>query len=151
MKALLIKLILCFLTLKSYGQEEVNLRSQGDRIKDHLERDPTTLNILGQVYAEPLTPEMRNLLHLSLNNLLISSEILTSTDPSNHATFPLPQVPDFIQRENEEILDQPGSDESRTEYQTEYKTLSSNIAALIDIPFETTFKGGRLTKSDLGE
>ena len=78
MHALLIKLVLCCLIFKSYGQGEELMKSLGDSIKDHLEGDPITLNILGQVYAQTLTPEMRNMLHLSLNHFLLffSKEML---------------------------------------------------------------------------
>ena len=85
MHALLIKLVLCCLIFKSYGQEEEIIKSLGDSIKDYLDSDPITLNILGQVYAQTLTSEMRNMLHLSLNNLLITTQLFTSNDPNTYA------------------------------------------------------------------
>ena len=95
-------MILCSLTFRSYGQDEGDLQTLGDRIKSHLEGDPTTLSILGQIYTQPLTAEFKNLLHLSLNNLLVSSEVLASAAPDQ--SIGLNQAPDFIQKGSQYIL-----------------------------------------------
>ena len=86
----------------NFGQDETTPETLGDRIKDHLDADPTTKNILTEIYNRPMTDQFTGLLHLSLNNLLVSNEILASTKPEDSPG--LKQAPDFIQRENQEML-----------------------------------------------
>ena len=73
-------LLLLFLAFDNSGQDEI-IESLEDRILNHLNNDPTTKDILTGIYNRPMTPQFRRLLHLSLNNLLISNEVLASTDP----------------------------------------------------------------------
>ena len=53
--ALLITLILCFLTSEGFGQKDPPLETLEDRPKQHLEADPTTMTLLGQIYSQPMT------------------------------------------------------------------------------------------------
>ena len=48
-----------------------------------------------------MTPQFKGLLHLSLNNLLVSSEVLAST--SSNGSIGLKQAPDFVQRESRDV------------------------------------------------
>ena len=81
--SLLIALILCFLVSGSCEQEETNPETLGERVKTNLDSNPTTINILEGIYSRPLTPQFKGFLHLSLNNLLVSTEILASTSPDD--------------------------------------------------------------------
>ena len=90
-----------------------------------------------------MTPQFKGLLHLSLNNLLVSSEVLASTSPNG--SIGLKQAPDFFQKENLEMLTHLDSEDKREQYKADYENLSNEIAAKIDIPFETQFTGGKLT------
>ena len=65
-----------------------------------------------------MTPQFKVLLHLSLNNLLVSNEILASTSPDGSPG--LKQAPDFIQKENLEVLKYLDSEDKREQYKTDY-------------------------------
>ena len=67
-----------------------------DKIKAHLNEDPITKQLLAGIYSQPdfVTPQFKSLLHLSLNNLLISNEIFASTDPEG--SLGLPQAADNV-------------------------------------------------------
>ena len=92
-------LLLC-MAFDSSGQDDII--SLEDRIKAHLNSDPTTKQILAGIYDQSMTPQFKSLLHLSLNNLLISSEVFASTKPEGSSG--LPQAADNIQQENEKLL-----------------------------------------------
>ena len=47
------------------------------------------------------------------------------------------QAPDFVQKENLEMLIHLDSEDKRQQYKADYENLSNEIAAEIDIPFET--------------
>ena len=128
-------LILCSLVSDNFGEDDTTPVTLGDRIKDHLDSDPTTKNILDGIYKRPMTDQFKGLLHLSLNNLLISNQILTSHNPENSPG--LNQAPDFIQKENQEMLTHLDSEDKREEYKNDYDTVSNEIAAGINQPFET--------------
>ena len=99
-------LLLLFLAFNNSGQDEI-IESLEDRILNHLNNDPTTKDILTGIYNRPMTEQFKGLLHLSLNNLLVSNEILASTDPE--ASPGLQQAADNIQKENKEMLNHLGS------------------------------------------
>ena len=95
------------------GQDET-IESLEDRILTHLKSDSTTKEILTGICNRPMTPQFRSLLHLSLNNLLISNEVLASTDPDGSPG--LQQAADNIQQENEKLLNLLGSQQERDKY-----------------------------------
>ena len=96
---LLLNLLILF-PLVSRQEETTSVTLEG-RLNEHLNSDPTTKHILEEIYKRPMTDQFKGLLHLSLNNLLISNEILASPNPEDSPG--LNQAPDFIQRKNEEI------------------------------------------------
>ena len=93
-----------------------------ERINTHLAQDPTTTELLTKIFSQEgfVTPQFKTMLHLSLNNLLISNEIYASTDPQTSVS--LPQVADNVQQENEVILNVLSSDEERDQFKEEYDT-----------------------------
>ena len=123
-------LVLLSLVSDNSGQEETTLESLEDRIKDHLDADPTTKNILAEIYNRPMTDQFKGVLHLSLNNLLVSNEILASTKPEDSPG--LQQAPDYIQRENQDMLAHLETPEKRDKYKNDNATLSNEIAAAVD-------------------
>ena len=124
---LLIALVLCSLVSGYFGQEETIPETLGNRIKAYLDSDPTTKTILEGIYNRPMTDQFKGLLHLSLNNLLVSNEILASTTPEDSQGFR--QAPDFILKENQEMLNHFDSEEKREKYISDYEILSNEIAA----------------------
>ena len=94
-------LLLLSLVFDKSGQNDP-IPSLEDRILIYLNSDSITKDILVGVYNRPMTPQFKSLLHLSLNNLLISSEVMASINPNN--SVDLQQAADSIQQENEELL-----------------------------------------------
>ena len=91
-----------FFGLWKFWKGDSTLETLGDRIKEHLDSDPTTKTILEGIYNRPMTDQFKGLLHLSLNNLLVSNDILASTKPEESPG--LSQAPDYIEKENLEML-----------------------------------------------
>ena len=87
-----------------------------------------------------MTPQFKSLLHLSLNNLLISSEVFASTKPEGSSG--LPQAADNIQQENEKLLNLLSTEQERQECKEEYASLSSEIATAVNQEYNTQFYGG---------
>ena len=52
-------LLLLSLASDNSGQEENIIESLGDRIKSHLDADPTTKNILAEIYNRPMTDQLK--------------------------------------------------------------------------------------------
>ena len=73
----------------------------------------------------------------------MSNKFLASTTPEDSPG--LRQAPDFIPKENQEMLNHFDSEEKREKYKSYYEILSNEIAAEIKQPFETQFLGGKLT------
>ena len=121
-------LLLFCMALVSSNQEDII--SLEDRIKAHLNSNPTTKQILAGIYDQPMTPQFKSLLHLSLNYLLISNEVFASTEPQD--SLGLPQAADNIQQENEKLPNLLGTQEERKECKDEYASLSSEIAAAVN-------------------
>ena len=132
-------LLLLSLAFDKSGQNDP-IVSLEDRILTHLNNDPTTKDILTGIYNRPMTPQFRSLLHLSLNNLLISNEVLASTDPNGSSG--LQQAADNIQQENEKLLNLLGSQQERDKYKQEYTSLSNEIANIINQKYDTQFEEG---------
>ena len=96
---LLLNLVILF-PLVSRQEETTSVTLEG-RLKEHLDSDPTTRHILEEIYKKPMTDQFKGLLYLSLNNLLISNEILAYPNPEDSSG--LNQAPDFIQKKNEKF------------------------------------------------
>ena len=141
-------LLLLFLAFNNSGQDEI-IESLEDRILNHLNNYPTTKTILAGIYKRPMTPQFKGMLHLSLNNLLISNEVLASTDPDGSSG--LQQAADNIQKQNEELLNQLGSQEERDRYKQEYASLSNEIATVVDQKYDTQISGGCVTTKNVKE
>ena len=141
-------LLLLFMAFDNSGQDET-IESLEDRILTHLNSDSTTKDILTGIYNRPMTPQFRSLLHLSLNNLLISNEVLASTDPDGSSG--LQQAADNIQQENEKLLNLLGSQQERDKYKQEYASLSNEIATAVNQKYDTQFEGGFVATANVKE
>ena len=140
--------LLFFLAFDNSGQDET-IESLEDRILTHLNSYYTTKDILTGIYNGPITPKFRSLLHLSLNNLLISNEVLASTDPDGSSG--LQQAADNIQQENEKLLNLLGSQQERDKYKQEYASLSNEIATAVNQKYDTQFEGGFVATENVKE
>ena len=121
--ALIIALLLCFLASGSCNQEETDSETLGEKVKTYLDSDPTIVSILERIYSRPMTPQFKGLLHLYLNNLLVSNEVLASTSPDGSPG--LKQAPDSVQKENLEMLTHLDSEDKREQYKADYENLSN--------------------------
>ena len=127
------------------------LVSLEERIKSHLDQDPITKQILAKIYSQQdfVTPQFKTMLHLSLNNLLISNEIYASTDPQTSVS--LPQVADNVQQENEVILNLSNTEEERNQFKEEYDSLADEIASAVNHKYGTHFTGGYIANYSVAE
>ena len=74
-------------------------------LKQHLELDSITSTILSSIYSQNFSGEVINLLHLSLNNLLVTSSLFASSNLDNYGNkFTMNKAPDVIQIEVETKL-----------------------------------------------
>ena len=127
----------------AYGCSNQNpLVPLDERISTYLAQDPTTTELLTKIFSQEgfVTPQLRTMLHLSLNNLLLSNEIYASTDPQTSVS--LPQVGDNVQLENEAILTVLNLEEERKQYREEYVTQAGQIASVVNSKYDTHFTGG---------
>ncbi len=148
MESLGLLLFFCLAFDCSNQDEVVTLE---DKIKTHLNEDPITKQLLAGIYGQEdfVTPQFKTLLHLSLNNLLISNEIYASTDTDG--SLGLPQAGDNIQQENEMLLNLLNTDEERSQFQEEYASLTSEIATAVDHKYGTHYTGGYTARYDRTE
>ena len=148
MDSLGLLLLFCIAFDCSNQDEMVTLE---DKIKAHLNEDPITKQILAGIYSQQdfVTPQFKTLLHLSLNNLLISNEIYASTDPQG--SLGLPQAADNVQQENEMLLNLLNTDDDRSQFKDEYTSLTSEIASAVDHKYGTQFTGGYIANYTLTE
>ena len=141
-------LLLLSLVLDKSGQN-VSILSSEDRILTYLDSDSITKDILVGVYNRPMTPQFKSLLHLSLNNLLISSEVMASINPNN--SVDLQQAADSIQQENEELLNLLETQQERDKFKEDYALLSTEIANAVNLKYDTEFVGGLVASADVKE
>ena len=141
-------LLLCVAFDSSNQNELITLE---DKIKAHLERDSITKQLLAGIYSQPefVTPQFKTLLHLSLNNLLISNEIFASTD--TEGSLGLPQAADNVQQQNEMLLNLLSTDDERNKFKDEYTSLTSEIASDVDHKYDTQFNGGYIANYTVTE
>ena len=96
-----------------------------------------------------MTPQFKSLLHLSLKNLLISSEVMASINPNN--SVDLQQAADSIQQENEELLNLLETQQERDKFKEDYALLSTEIANAVNLKYDTEFVGGLVASADVKE
>ena len=135
-------MLLLFCVALDYSNQDEEVITLEDKIKNHLDQDPITKQLLAGIYSQPdlVTPQFKTLLHLSLNNLLVSNEIYASTDTEGSVGFP--QAADSIQQQNEVVLNLLNTDDERNEFKDEYTSLTSEIASAVDLKYDTQFQGG---------
>ena len=97
----------CLIFSQDHEQEDIPQQDRtilplNEGLKQYLESDSITSTILTSIYSQNFTEEVINLLHLSLNNLLVTSSLFASSDLDNYANkFTMYKAPDAIQSEVE--------------------------------------------------
>ena len=146
----IILLTFCLIFGQNHEQEDT---SQQDRtilpldegLKHCLESDSITSTILTSIYSQNFSGEVINLLHLSLNNLLVTSSLFASSDLDNYANkFTMNRAPDAIQSEVETKLVHlrlPADDVFAL--QNAYKDKGYEIGSLMNTKFGTYYSGGK--------
>ena len=139
----------CLIFGQNHEQEDI---FQQDRtilplkegLKQHLESDPVTSTILTSIYSQNFSEEVINLLHLSMNSLLVTSSLFASSDLENYANkFTMPRAPNAIQSEVESrIVHLRLSAPDVKDFQTAYKVRGNEIGNLINTKFGTHYSGG---------
>ena len=66
---------ICFGTCKDGDNTDSNILKE--TVKNHIRKDPTTLKLIGDLFASNPSPALRSFLHLSLNSALWLNEIIT--------------------------------------------------------------------------
>ena len=103
-----------------------------EKAKKFLQDDEITLKIVKEFFKLKFNPELRTLMHLSLNQLLVSRQLL------GHGRDNLQKMPEFPQLEYDKILHTLETSEKQEAFKQELEQISAEIACYINLPFETT-------------
>ena len=106
-----------------------------EKAKEFLKDDEVTLQIVTQFFRLNFNPELQALMHLSLNNLLVTRQLL------GQGRHNLQKMPEFHQLEFDMILQTLEAQEKQEAFKREYEQISAEIASNIDSPFDTTYTG----------
>ena len=150
MDTLFIVLVNFCLTFGQHHEQEDTFQTDrtilplNEGLKQHLESDSVTSTILASIYSQNFSEEVINLLHLSMNNFLITSSLFASSDLENYANeYTLPKAPDAIQSEVESKLVHlrlPAQDVK--DFQSAYRAKGDEIGNLINNKFRTSYNRG---------
>ena len=124
------------------GQREI--KPLDATLKEYLQSDTYTADILTSIIQLGLSNELKSLLHLSLNNLLITNSVFASSNVDNYSNrFSLNQSPDIIQQELEaRVLSEHLDANGIKEFQDLYKAKSNILGQAINAKFGTNYDGG---------
>ena len=107
-----------------------------EKAKVLLENDPITLEIVDKFYELNFTYELKAMIHFSLNHLLVIRELFACE------SFTLKKYPYFNQLEFETALKVLDTPEKQEIFKIEHEEISAEIASLINVPYDTMYKGG---------
>ena len=83
---------------QSDSEDQREIKPLDESLKEYFQSDTYTTAILTSIYELGLSDELKSILHLTLNNLLITSSVFASTNVENYSNkFTLNQSPDIIQ------------------------------------------------------
>ena len=113
-------------------------------LKEYLQSDTYTTEILSSIIQLGFSDELKSILHLTLNNLLITSSVFASTNVENYSNkFALNQSPDIIQQELEtRVLHEQLDSAGIREFQRLYSAKSNSLGEVINAKFGTDYTGG---------
>lgn len=109
-----------------------------DRAKEYLQDDDITLKIVEKFFELNFNPELKVLMHLSLNHLLVVRQLLA------HDSDNLEKMPEFNQFEYDRTLRALETQEKQEAFKMEHEQISSEISSYINLPFDTSYTGGTI-------
>ena len=84
---------------QSDSEDQREIKPLDESLKEYLQADSYTTAILASIYELGLSKELKSILHLTLNNLLITSSMFASIFLENYSNkFALIISPDAIQQ-----------------------------------------------------
>ena len=107
-----------------------------EKAKKFLQEDEITLKIVEEFEKLRFNPELKALMHLLLNQLLVSRQLF------GHGRENLQKMPQFPQLEYERNLETLSSPEKQEAFKLEPEMINTEIASSINVAFETTYTGG---------
>ena len=112
---------------QSNPEDQREIKPLDATLKEYLQSDTYTAEILTSIIQLGLSNELKSLLHLSLNNLLITNSVFASSNMGNHSNrFSLNQSPDIIQQELEtRVLSEQLDPTGIKEFQSLYRAKSN--------------------------
>ena len=131
---------------QSDSEDQREIKPLDMSLKEYLQSDTYTTEILTSIIQLGLSDELKSILHLSLNNLLITSSVFASTNVENYSNkFALNQSPDIIQQElKTRVLHEQLDSTGIKEFQRLYRAKSNSLGEVINAKFGTDYNGGFL-------
>ena len=138
---------------QSNPEDQREIKPLDASLKEYLQSDTYTAEILTSIIQLGLTNELNSLLHLSLNNLLITNSVFASTNVENYSNkFALNQSPDIIQQELEtRVLHKQLDSAGISEFQRLYRAKSTTLGEVINTKFGTDYNGGVFVSKNSNE
>ena len=114
---------------QSDSEDQREIKTLDVSLKEYLQSDTYTTEILSSIIQSGLSDELKSILHLTLNNLLITSSVFASTNVENYSNkFALNQSPDIIQQELEtRVLNEQLDSTGIKEFQRLYRAKSNSL------------------------
>ena len=112
-----------------------------ERAKEYLQYNDITVQIVEKFFELNFNPELKALMHLSLNHLLVARQLLA------HDSDNLVKMPEFNQLEYDTTLKALDTSEKKEAFKREYEQISSEIGSYINVPFDKSYAGGDLISS----
>ena len=130
--------------LDEEGETEVLDTTLVEKARKILQEDEITLKIVEEFVKLKFNPEVKSLMHLLLNQLLVSRQLF------GHGTENLQKMPQFPQLEYDKILETLDSPEKQEAFKLKQEQLNTEIAGYINLAFDTTYTGGNIvTKGEI--
>ena len=130
--------------LDEEGETEVLDTTLVEKARKILQEDEITLKIVEEFVKLKFNPEVKSLMHLLLNQLLVSRQLF------GHGTENLQKMPQFPQLEYDKILETLDSLEKQEAFKLKQEQINTEIAGYINLAFDTTYTGGNIvTKCEI--
>ena len=118
--------------LDEEGETEVLDTTLVDKARKFLQEDEITLKIVEEFVKLKFNPEVKSLMHLLLNQLLVSRQLF------GHGRENLQRMPQFPQLEYERNLETLSSPEKQEAFKLKQEQLKTEIEGYINLAFVTT-------------